>query len=189
MNANISKPKSVSERLGGTPHLSPLLRKARRLGLASPDSLLALAVKRGCIHYTPPGFIAAEVIEPGESRLSDVELAVALISGAQEFDPQRIRCAAQLLGSPNVHPEIAARLATMERCEQILAHIAQSALRGDAPERAGFWQSLLSRIKSRPAVASGVLPHPSRFMVQSGFTRFHLTGPSASVWLKPAPHL
>lgn len=188
MTAITFKSKSVSERLGGTPHLSPLLRKTRRLGLATPHSLLTLAVKRGCTHYTPPDFIASDVFDPGESQLSDTELAIALISGAQEFDPQRIRCAAQLLGSPGVHPEIAARLAAMERCGQIIAHIARAALRFDTPERAAFWQSLLSRIKSPASVASGVLPHPSRFMVQAGFTGLRLAGPAASLWLKPVRH-
>lgn len=187
MNAAKLKSQSISERLGGTPHLSPLLRKTRKMGLTSPDSLLALAVKRGCLHYTPPNFIASNVLEPGKSQLSDAELAIALISGAQEFDPQRIRCAAQLLGSPNIDSAFLARLTAMERCEPIIAHIAQAALRHDEPERIEFWKNLSSRLKSQATPAPGILPHPSRFMVQAGLTKPGHNLGAASVWLKPSP--
>jgi len=42
---------TVATKLGTTTHLSPLLRKARRLGLG-PAELRALAVQRGCRHYS-----------------------------------------------------------------------------------------------------------------------------------------
>lgn len=51
---------TLAEKLGTTAHLSPLLRKAARLGLGAAE-LRALAVQRGCRHYqtgnepaTPP---------------------------------------------------------------------------------------------------------------------------------------
>lgn len=177
---------TVAARLGETPHLSPLLRKTWRLGLRTPDQLLRLAVKRGCAHYTPPDFDPSAVQDAGRERLPDAELAIALISAAQEYDSQRVRCAAQLLGSPFVSPEVVSRLARMERCEAILAYIAYAALRTDIAERHAHWDRMLERIHPRRKVPAGCLPHPSRFTVQTGVTGPKQSGGPRMVWLRPA---
>ena len=41
--------------LGETAHMSPLRRRARRLGVGDLESLIGLAVKRGCSHYAAAG--------------------------------------------------------------------------------------------------------------------------------------
>lgn len=45
------KSETLARRLGATAHVSPLLQKARRLGLATPEDLERLAVRRGCLYY------------------------------------------------------------------------------------------------------------------------------------------
>ena len=174
----------VAELLGGTPHLSPLLRKVRKLGLPSADALLRIAVRRGCTHYTPPDYDESQVLDPGSERLSDAELAVALISGAQEYDPQRVRCAAQMLGSEDVEADEVARLAAMERCEPVLSHIAEAGVRHDS-ENADFWREVLSFLKPRSSVRPGSLPHYSRFMVQTGTRAALRLHQPPSIWLRP----
>ncbi len=178
--------KTVAEHLGGTPHLSPLLRKARRLGMQAPDQLLRLAIKRGCTHYAPPDFDAAAVQDTDRDCFTDAELAIALISASQEYDPQRVRCAAQLLGSPSVRPEAAGRLAQMERCESIVAHIATAARQSDLPEHHAHWDRLIENIRPRQRVEAGRLPHPSRFTLQTGVTGPKQSGGPRTVWLRPA---
>jgi len=177
---------TVAEILGSTPHLSPLLRKVNELGFDSPDALLRLAVKRGCSHYAPSDYEPSAVNDPGYERLSDAELAIALVSGAQEYDPQRVRCAAQLLGGRSITPETVARLAVMERCEPVIAWIAQAALKYDEPEHHARWTELLDRMHVRRPIASGRLPHPSRFTLQTGITGPKQLGAPRAVWLRPA---
>src|SRR5438034_1898781 len=62
----------LAARLGTTTHLSPLLRKARRLGLG-PGELEILAVQRDCRHYSN----GTEPEEPlaSEREFSNEELA------------------------------------------------------------------------------------------------------------------
>lgn len=178
--------KTVAEQLGQTPHLSPLLRRLRRQGLSDPDQLRRLAVVRGCAHYRniddssyPP--------DPGQEVVSDAELAVAMVSGAQEFDPLLIRCAAQLLSGDAVPVELLARLAIQERAVAVVRHIAQAATELDA-ENAARWQRLLALLPSaRTAPAEGRLPHRSRFAVQTGVRRSEglLERGIFSVWLRP----
>ncbi len=168
---------------GITPHCSPLLRKARLLGFATADQLLELAVERGCRHYAPPGWQPGRTPDPGRERLSDAELAIALMSAAQQGDARHIRCAAQLLGAPGLCPRELARLARMERCVPALRHIAEAAVRHD-PGHAGFWQELLAGLPPVPALPQGRLPHYSRFLIQAGWTPRHRPARPA-VWLRP----
>lgn len=173
--------KTMAESLGGTAHLSPLLRKLRRLGLATPAALLRLAVRRGCRHYAPAG---DEVVsDPGRPRVSDAELAVAMISAAQDYDPQLVRCAAQLLGASAIRPREVARLAAMERCGATVRHIAEAAVTGDQAH-AAFWHDVLAALPATPPLRRGVLPHASRFMSQSGWGRGQ-PPEGRSVWLRP----
>lgn len=178
--------RTTAETLGQTAHLSPLLRKTRKLGLAAPRALLGLAARRGCRHYAPAELAPAEVVDPGRERLSDLELAVALMSGAQRYDPQLVRCAAQLLGAPGIEPAALARAAVMERCGPILRHIAESALRFD-PDRREFWTRALAALPASSPIRPGLLPHPTRFIVQSGIANPRRPGARRAVWLRPAP--
>ncbi len=155
------------------------------LGLTNPQQLRRLAVARGCSHYRnaddfyPP--------DPGSTVLSDVELAVAMISGAQEFDPILVRCAAQLLSGDNVKQEKLARLAIQERAVPVVRHIAQAALELDVGQTAR-WQRLLSLLPPvRSLPTAGRLPHRSRFAVQTGIRRVNgrLEREISSVWLRP----
>ena len=68
---------TLAAKLGTTTHLSPLLRKARRLGLG-PGELEILAVQRGCRHYSN----GTEPEQPlaSEREFSNEELAIALLS-------------------------------------------------------------------------------------------------------------
>jgi hypothetical protein len=167
---------------GGTAHLSPLLRKARALGLETPDSLLRLAILRGCTHYVPADYNPLEVTDPGEERFGNEELGVALISGAQEYEPQRMRCAAQLLSGKGLNVETLSRLALMERCEDALAYIAKQGSQWDVEGKA-FWTKLSSLLPKSLLEASEVWPHPSRFMLQPGYRRGGAM--HTPVWLRP----
>ena len=168
--------------LGGTPHLSPLLRKAGTLGMADAGDLLHLAVARGCHHYMPPDYPAAGVPDPGKHHFSDEELGIAMISAAQRTEPRLIRCAAQLLSGPNVDAVKLARLARMERCTPLLAYIARHGLAFDTARR-DFWAALLERMPAMPPRTSEFWPHSSRFMLQAGYQRGG--GVPPAVWLRP----
>lgn len=154
---------------GSTPHVSPLLRKARHLGYPTADDLLGLAVARGCRHYGPADDRYEELKECGKERFSNTELSVALLSGSLAGDAHHIRVAAQLLGAPDIDLKQLSRLAQMERCVPILRHIAEAGFRADH-ERQSFWKELLESLPRSAPVPEGRLPHPSRFMSQPGWT-------------------
>ena len=175
---------TIAENLGGTAHLSPLLRKVRRCGLHGPDDLLRLAVRRGCRHYTPADYDEAAVIEPGLAQLSDLEVAMALMTAAQTYDPQWLRCAAQLLGSPAIRAGAVVRMAVMERCVPIVRHIAEAAVRYDDVGR-DFWTDVLVALPAGRPVRPGVLPHPTRFVAQTGVTNPRRQADRRTVWLRP----
>jgi hypothetical protein len=78
---------TLAYRLGTTAHVSPLLMKARRLGLRVPEDLCELAVQRGCRYYAGGGDLTAVVREsspapmiavPETASFSNEELALAL---------------------------------------------------------------------------------------------------------------
>lgn len=163
-------------------HLSPLLRKVRRLGFARPEDLLGLAAARGCHHYAPSDIDVRAVRDPGTQALSDEELGIAMISAAQENDPRLIRCAAQLVSGPALSAAKLSRLAVMERCTPLLAYIASHAVEADT-ERPAFWKELLGYLPEAAPKTSAQWPHPSRFMIQAGYQRGG--GAPASVWLRP----
>ena len=104
---------TLAAKLGTTTHLSPLLRKARRLGLG-PRELQILAVQRGCRHYSN----GSEPEQPlaSEAEFSHEELAIALLSTALPYDPHSIRCGAAMLGAEGNNPRRLAHLAVLERC-------------------------------------------------------------------------
>jgi hypothetical protein len=173
---------SIAQTFGSTAHVSPLLRKVRRLGFGAPEDLLRLAAARGCHHYMPIGGEVREGEDPGLAVLGDEELGVAMISGSQVHDPRLIRCAAQLLSGSDISASKLARLACMERCVPLLAYIAFHAIKGDL-DRRDFWSELLQRLPPSSPVASDQWPHPSRFVIQSGYKRGG--GAPAPIWLRP----
>jgi hypothetical protein len=172
------KTPTLAEKLGTTTHLSPLLHKAQRLGLG-PRELEILAVQRGCQHYSN----GTEPTDPLATRedLSDEELAVALLSIALRYDPHSIRCGAAMLGARHNSPRRIARLAVLERSAVPIRHVAQAGRKFE-PDNP-FWQELLAALPETPPPKSGVLPHPTRFVAMTGFTR---SGPGLVIeWQRP----
>ena len=84
---------TIAEQIGQTPHLSPLLRRLRSAGLAEPDDLRRLAVARGCWHYRRPDDDVRPPSDPGPEIVSNLELAMGMLTAAQSFDPVLVRCA------------------------------------------------------------------------------------------------
>ncbi|MFO1498178.1 MAG: hypothetical protein U1G07_07265 [Verrucomicrobiota bacterium] len=157
---------TLAAKLGTTTHLSALLQKARRLGLG-PAELEMLAVQRGCRHYSTGS--EPKVLLAGDSQLSNEELAIALLSTALPYAPQSIRCGAAMVASEGNNPSRLARLAVMERSVVPLRHIADAGKRYEPQNR--FWDELLAALPQASAAKPGVLPHPTRFVAMTGFTR------------------
>lgn len=169
---------TLATKLGTTTHLSPLLHKAGRLGLG-PNELQVLAAQRGCRHYSN----GSEPEKPlaSESDFSNEELAITLLSTALPYDPHSIRCGAAMLSTEGNDPDRLARMAVMERCVAPVRHVAEAGRRFE-PANA-FWNILLRALPETTAPRSGVLPHPTRFVAMTGFTR---RGPGLVVeWQRP----
>lgn len=174
------KAPTLAEKLGTTTHISPLLLKAERLGLG-PRELQILAVQRGCRHYSNGG----EPEEPLASRdqFSDEELAIALLSVALVYDPHSIRCGAAMLAAEGNDPRHLAHMAVMERSVLPVRYVAEAGKRFEPDNN--FWQELLSALPNSDPPKSGVLPHPTRFVAMTGFTR---KGPGlVTEWQRPIP--
>lgn len=161
------KSETLARRLGTTAHLSPLLLKARRLGLAAPEDLWVLAVQRGCRHYWQGNEPEKELAS--KTQFSNAELALALLSIAAPYEPHSIRCGAAMLGAPGNDVETLARLAVWERSESVVRYIAECGMRFE-PQNV-FWQSLLERLPACPPPKAGVMPHPTRFVAMNGYER------------------
>ena len=162
-------PDSLGRRLGETVPRSPLRQRTRALGLREGSDLLALAVQRGCRHYA--GVIAGRAVhDPGREVLSDEELAVLLLHGANAFEPFLIRAAAELLRCRPMKVADLAEAAKRERCARVLAYIAEAGVHHDATGTA-FWSALLSALGPQRMIAPGVLPHWSRFAALQGVGR------------------
>lgn len=158
---------TLAHRLGIPTHVSSLLRKARRLGLATPRELCTLAVQRGCRHYAQGDEPAGELVS--RSDFSDEELAVALLDVALPYEPRAIRCGAAMLSAPGSDPRRLAWLARLERSEIALRHVA-GAGRKFEPENP-FWIELLDLLPDTPTMPDGVLLHPTRFVAMTGIVR------------------
>ncbi len=173
------EPPTLADRFGTTTHLSPLLRKARRLGLG-PEELDLLAVQRGCDYYhndepLPPPPVTLE-------QLSNTELAIALLNPALRYDPQSLRLGAAMLSAPGNSPTDVAYLAGLERCQAVVRYVAECGRKFE-PQNP-FWPSLLGLLPKTRPLKPGVLPHPTRFVAMTGFTR---RGPQTVVeWIRPA---
>jgi hypothetical protein len=171
---------TLAQTLQTTTPVSPLLRKARRLGLADLQDFIALAVERGCTHYRPA---ARNNTGPHDVPLDNDELTILLLLGENPYDPISIRCAAQLARSPENKPARLARLAIMEKCERVLTHIARAGASHD-PDGSDFWNEILRLLPNQPVRVEAHLPHWSRFVSMPGIQRH---GPAPAQWLKPAP--
>ena len=172
------KEPTLAAKLGTTTHLSPLLRKAQRLGLG-PRELEILAAQRGARHYSD----GTEPKQPlaSEEDFSNEELAIALLSIALRYDPHSIRCGAAMLSAEGNSPRRLARLAVMERSETPVRYVAEAGRHFEPDNR--FWIELLEALPVVPQPKSGVLPHPTRFVAMTGFTR---KGPGLVVeWQRP----
>jgi hypothetical protein len=174
---------TLAEKLGMTLHASPLLQKAKRFGLHSPELLESLAVARGCWHYRSPDLIRAPEIP--ESDFSNEELAIALLSPCLSYSPHTIRVGAAMLGATGNDLAVLARLAVAEGCVAPVRYIAGAALRFE-PDNP-FWQQLLDSLPEAPPVRDGVMPHPTRFVSMTGMTRGGVR--SVTIWNRPRPDL
>lgn len=169
---------TLAYRLGTTTHVSPLLMKARRLGLRVPEDLCALAVQRGCRYYAGGGDLTTVVHETappptmadiGTEDFSNEELAMALLSIVLPYSQHRLRVGAAMLGAPGNSALKLARAAIHERCELVVRYIAVCGRRVE-PENL-FWQELLRRLPELPTPTVDTMPHISRFVAMTGVTR------------------
>ncbi len=173
---------TLARRLGTTTHLSPLLHKARRLGLTAPRALQTLAVQRGCLHYQRGDEPVVELA--AREQFSDEELALALLCVALPYDPHSIRCGAAMLGAKGNDPRRLARLAVMERSESVVRHVAEAGQRFEPQNE--FWPALLTALPPSAPPKEGVLPHPTRFVAMTGVVRGKPPG-LYTQWLRPEP--
>ena len=166
---------TLAQELGESTHYSVLARRARRFGLSTTGDLIRLAVARGCFHYAP-GFPPAED-DPGLDNVSNEELVTLLLLGSNEYEPIAVRCAAQLAGDCDV--EALSHLAKQERVGRSLAYIARAGALYDIGHK--VWNDLLGRLGPQDPPKEGVLPHWSRFVLQTGVTR---SGGGSVQWLR-----
>jgi hypothetical protein len=145
---------------------SPLLGKARRLGLEVPLDLERLAIARGCDYYDRD--LGQRMPPLGEVPLTNAELAIALLSPAAAPTAREIRLAAALLGAADVGVEEIVRLATQEHCTAGVRYIAECGRRYE-PENP-HWATLLERLPSTEPPPER-WPHPTRFIEMTGITR------------------
>jgi len=160
---------TLAQKLGDTTHLSPLLRRVIHAAGSKEragDWLLKVAVQRGANHYkrTYP-----EDLPPDDPTFSHEEIGIALCLGHLNDQPMYIRAAAQLLSSPRTDIGRLVRLAEMERCEMVLHHIADAAVRIESVLEP--WASVRRLLRKRREAPKGVLPHWTRFVSMTGVTR------------------
>lgn len=170
---------TLAQKLAMTTPVSPLMRKARRLGLVGMDALIAAAVARGCDHYRSASKSLPKA--PPVEVLGDDELVILLLVGENAYEPMAIRCAAQLARSPRIDPLRLARLARMEKTERVLAHIARAGLEHER-EAASFWQTLMDHLPGTIPRSEPDLPHWTRFVAMPGLQR---GGVAPTRWLVP----
>ncbi len=179
----VMKTITLAEKLGIAAPMSRVLPRARELGLANPAALESLAVARGCWHYRQPEVPAFPPVT--ESQFSNEDLAIALLSPSQPYSPHTIRLGAAMLGAVGNSPERLARQSKAEGCETVVHYIAKAATQFE-PEQP-HWRELLELLPEAREPVSGVLPHPTRFVSMTGFTR---NGPGrVTVWIRPRADL
>ena len=174
---------TLAEKLGTKQHDSVLLQKAKGFGLADAAALELLAVARGCWHYRQPGMPDPPSVP--ESQFTNEELAIALLSPALPYSPNTIRLGAAMVGATGNREEIIVGLAKAEGCEAVLQHIARAGVQFEPNNP--FWGKLLAKLPTAVEPPDGVLPHPTRFVSMTGFTR---SGPGkVTIWIRPRADL
>lgn len=182
---------TLARKLGTTAHLSPLLMKARRLGLRTAGDLCTLAVRRGCRYYAGAGDETMTLREEPAAaeppcaatleQFSNEELAIALLSLGLPDSQHRLRVGAAMLAANGNCASEVTRLAVRERCVSVVRHIAKHG-RSVEPENP-YWQEVLERLPPAPEAEPGTLPHVSRFVAMTGITR-HGKKPVMK-WIRP----
>jgi len=167
----------LAGRMGMTAHISPLLQKAKRLGLLTPEDLETLALQRGLRYFGTPD----RTLGISLGLFSNEELVIALMSPSSPYSLNRLRMAGALMAANDISVEKLIHLARQERCETIVRHIAQCGM-GVEPENP-FWKKLLEVVPDDHAVPIDVLPHVSRFTAMTGINR---EGKNLqSQWIRP----
>ena len=170
---------TLATKLGTTTHLSPLLRKAERLGLDA-EGLELLAIQRGCDYYDSGKPYAP--LEVSTEQFSNAELAIALLHLGLRYSPQTLRLGAAMLSAEGNEPAAIARLTILERGEAVVRYIAEAGRKFE-PQNP-FWTELLKLLPFTPPPKSSVVPHPTRFVAMTGGTR---RGVGTVVeWIRPA---
>ena len=170
----------MATKLGTTTHLSPVLQKARRLGLDA-DDLEHLAIQRGCDYYQDGESLS--LLSVSLDHFSNAELAIGLLNPALRYHPQTLRLGAAMLSAEGNRPEDIAWLAELERCGAVVRYIAEAGHKVEPQNE--FWTRLLGLLATAPAPKSGVLPHPTRFVAMTGFTRRGVE--TVAQWIRPTP--
>lgn len=173
----LDPPNLLARRMGTTAHISPLLQKARRFRLNSPDDLELLALARGLRYFGKPD----KAQEISAESFSNEELLIALISPSAPYSLNRIRMAGALLAANDISLEKIIHLSRQERCEAIIRHIAHCATMIE-PENP-FWNKLLKAMPDKQTVPVDVLPHVTRFTAMTGITRDGIN--QKSQWIRP----
>jgi hypothetical protein len=188
------KTETLARKLGTTAHVSPLLMKARRLGLRGVEDLEKLAFERGCFYYDPRGsakqrddaLAKASTLRNGSARaedsLSNEELATALISICLPEDQMRLRVGAAMLAARGNSPVRLARLARQERCEMVMGYIAECGKHVEPGN--SFWTELIALLPEAQAPGPWLLPHITRFVAMTGLTRRGRE--TIMQWIRPA---
>jgi len=180
---------TLANRLGTSTHLSPLMQKAKRLGVHSPKDLEEIAIARGLRYFGRFDERDQECQAPSpmpaldQKYFSNEDLAIALMSLSLPYSLTRLRMAGAMLGAEGISSTEILRLARMERCESVVRHIAECASKIEPQQP--FWASLLEHLADIPLPMPDILPHPSRFVAMSGLDR---TGRvNHTQWIRPTP--
>ena len=166
------KSETLAHKLGTTAHLSPLLMKARRLGLHGAEDLERLAIRRGCEYYNVNPRALALREEPGlivrRADFSNAELAVALLSPNWPTSLMRQRMGAAMLSAHDIQIDELALLARQEECGGIVRYIAHCGSQVE-PEHADW--KVLEALLADCEYDIDQVPHPTRFIEMTGVTR------------------
>jgi hypothetical protein len=158
---------TLARKLGKPTHVSPLLKKLERAGIANTKEMAATAIARGCHHYA--GCLPTVPVPARNSQtISDEELAIALLCPSNPYDPMLVRIGSQLLSKQTCNPEKLIALAKRERCEAILKYIAQAGK--ETEPDSSTWEYLIARLPQSREPKKGILPHKSRFRRETGIT-------------------
>ena len=175
-------------RMGTSSHLSPLMQKAKRLGVRNPSDLEEIAIARGLRYFGRPAELSPDAKKAmmqahDHEFFSQEELTIALMSPTLPYSLNRLRMAGAMLGAEGISAEKILKLARMERCETTVRHIAELGSKVEPSQT--LWHSLLEQLPPALNTPPDVLPHLSRFVTMSGLDR---TGRSyRTQWIRPTP--